>query len=221
MPTIAETFDMKVMPYHVDCLEYLKTKTIAPIPRAICQGRALRILHREGLIEKTGIKGFWAVSDRGREFDYTEYLGSKPKIPRFPGSTCFINPTPDRKNRTALIRALNAIDHLKEGSSLFGQHVKTADLEFLEGRSLTCKFIYFAYPLGFPLKHIGWALRHANDNISDHYVTTVRAQYLELPSRRSQRPPLDRELYADLLNEGLSPLEIKEYFSSVERGEVL
>lgn len=212
---------MKIMPYHVDCLEYLKTKVVAPIPRAICQGRALKFLYSEGLIDKTGARGFWAITDRGKTFNYSKYLVDRPAKRVLPKSTFYIEPTPPKSDANDLLEALDAVSDLHSVTKLFGDVVKTADKEFLDKKSVSCRFVYFSYPLGYPLKHIGWALRSIFPNISDQYISTIRINYLSLPSRRGKIQDIDKLLFKDLIDEGLTEDEIREYFSSHEIEGVL
>lgn len=211
----AATFDelpRVFLPHHRDAIIFLRQHGVAAVPRGVCHGVALRNLAQCGLVESFGIPGYWGITDAGREIILppTVLVSSADPIPWIPAA---------EEERERLTGAFAAIDRLRPGSILFGQAVRRSALDTVVGKSRAQKFVYFAYPVGIPLKHIAWAVEPDKPLWTDHNVSVVRHQVLGLPAtrRRIATPdplsPQERALHAQLEDEGLSPWEIEEYFA--------
>lgn len=205
-------------PSHRSALKLLRRRVISPVPRAVCHGAALWSLETRGLIQKAGIPGYWGITDEGKtvDCDAEDFIPTKEQqIPWEPHGA-------DRRN---LLAAFAQIDRLKPGSIIFGGTVRKSALDDLFGKSRAQKFVYFSYPIGFPLKHIAWSCAADKPLWTDVNVSVVRGQVLGLPAMRHRAfDPVRTEeelLRRTLLEDGNSDWEVEEFFALRNRVAVL
>ena len=210
-------------------IRLLREQKISPLPRGVVSSQSINTLASEGLIERSGIPGFWAITDRGRAVDLDAVVVDRSI--RGKPHTWWIDPVPDGKTGALLEAELSRLDRIMPGDELFGRIVRRSALDFLEGKATVSKFVYFSYPIGFPLKHIAWAVRNRCPLWTDHNVS-VRRRELGLPATRWQQVKEARTeeraakaheaaLRAELLSTGAEPWEIDEYFALHETGRAV
>jgi hypothetical protein len=202
----------------------LRRTGILSIPRGVCNGARLRVMSNLGLIEKSDFPGLWKITDYGRSAP-TEVIEYGDASALFK-----INYTPSEDVQRALLAAYAAIDSLMPGSQLLSQTVRSGALDYLCLRPKHYKFLYFAYPAGFPLKHIAWVVNQFEPKQWRSQNVTQARREIGLPAlhKRFQSenlqdaceaiadaapPPCDIELYEELRAEGCSPEEIREFFA--------
>lgn len=185
-------------------LSMLQCAGTAVVPRSVCNGAKLWALANDGLIEKTEIAGVWAITAAGRRIDVNDW---------------------DRKSPTVddiLFDEYDRASDPKEGDVVFGRTVAKEDMEYLAHRPAHHRFIYFAYPAGYPLRIIAntiWRKGAARVPWVSEDVTAVRALRLKLPRRTEIKvaDPAADALRTRLINEGCTDEEVDEFFARKRR----
>lgn len=206
----------------------LRKHPVAPLPREVLDGYSISKLADAGLIERSGIPGFWAITAAGRACDLSDV-----RKPTGGAPTAWIPETPSPYVANMLEHACAVLPKVLAGDELFGRTVRASALEFLCGSGLPRRLVYFAYPLGFPLKHIGWAAREFLGKRLWSEVNVSVARYeMGMPATRAglkaekaarAREDLARQesLRTRLRAEGSEDWEIDEYFALRADGRVV
>lgn len=204
-------------------IKMLRGQTVAPLPRGSINPNEISSLRRDGLIQmESWGKGLWSLTEEGKKIDLGNII--PPVFPVRKSHTWYIDPVPSPVNAEILSQAYRRIDSLMPGDELFGRKVRESALIFLEGKPRGRKFIYFSYPVGFPLKHIAWAANVEWPMWTAHYINVARYQ-LGVPASRMKRileernsarvlREAEQSLVDQLRAEGCEPWEIEEYFGA-------
>lgn len=208
---------------HISALEMLQQAGgFGFIPSDICSGHHLAWLKRSGLVEKGEFTGTWELTEEGWSADLT----LKEPAPPHPWRGRRIPDCPDAETQALLMRTYEMIDALKPGDFIFDGEVRRGALDTLSNRTRKMKFLYFAYPIGFPMKHIAWAVRNSGDGDWTDTEANVNRYNIGLPALRTirrarEKPTVVDPLYERLRAEGISDDEIREFYAVREDGKTV